>query len=232
MGEFQRALVTATDLRRSFGPKERQTPALISASFTLGPGQHLALVGPSGSGKSTLLALMAGLDRPDGGTIEWPGLSVRQGRPQEIAVAFQAPSLVPSLSIAENVALPLLIKGSQVALARKDALTALALFDVDGLAEKLPEEISGGQAQRAVLARAVASRPKLLLADEPTGQLDQMTAQHVIDALLAWSERADCTLVIATHDLNVASRFTMVWEIRRGELLNNKLVEQPTERPQ
>ena len=142
----------------------------------------------------------------------------RELRPGPVAVVFQGPSLLAPLSVAENVALPLLLAGEREPDARRARAEALALLDLADLTDKLPEEISGGQAQRAAIARALAGDPVLLLADEPTGQLDHATGAHVVDALLDAAGHSGAALVVATHDMAVADRFDERWEMHSGLL--------------
>ncbi len=181
---------------------------------------RIAITGPSGSGKSTLLHLLAGLDRPTSGTIAWPALGPSENlRPKQVAIAFQSPSLIPQLSVIENVELPLLLGGaSSPAEVNGRARAALDLFSLADLAGKLPEELSGGQAQRVALARAVVAEPRLLLADEPTGQLDHATAESVLAALLGWAATSQSAIVVATHDPAVASAFDRNWLMEHGRL--------------
>jgi putative ABC transport system ATP-binding protein/lipoprotein-releasing system ATP-binding protein len=182
-------------------------------------GQRIGLVGPSGSGKSTLLHLMAGLDDPTVGTVSWPAIGNRNElRPGRVAVIFQGPSLLPPLTVLENVSLPLVIGGVTDAEARHVAHDALRTLDLDELADKLPEEISGGQAQRVAVARALAGEPSLILADEPTGQLDRTNGAAVVDVLLAASTHAGSALVVSTHDPTVAARLPIRWEMHSGEI--------------
>jgi len=176
-------------------------------------------VGPSGSGKTTLLHLVAALDEPTSGSIEWPALGPsRDLRPGRVAVAFQAPSLLPPLTVAENVALPLLLLDVSEDQADERAAELLARFGLSEVAGKLPEEISGGQSQRAALARALAGRPRLLLADEPTGQQDSGTAQEVMTTVLDAAAQEGIALLVATHDDRVARRLDTRWTIRAGVL--------------
>jgi ABC-type lipoprotein export system ATPase subunit len=176
-------------------------------------------VGPSGSGKSTLLLLIAGLETPTSGALAWPALGdPRDLRPGPIAIAFQGPSLLPPLNVVENVALPLLLEGRPQAEAMDAANVALELFDLGDVAGKLPEEISGGQAQRAGLARAIAGEPRLILADEPTGQLDHETAGRAMLALLEAADASGAAMIVATHDPAVAGTMDARWRIDAGEL--------------
>ncbi len=196
--------------------------ALTSATCTIQAGDRIALVGRSGSGKSTLVHLLAGLDTPTSGTISWPALGACETlRPTKIGVVFQAQSLLPALTVLENVELPLLLGQMSAREARKAALYALDRVRLSGLAEKLPEEISGGQAQRVAVARAIAYRPQLILADEPTGQLDHPNAQHLFDVLLASLEGTDTALVVATHDMTIAQRMRTIWHMEHGMLGGN-----------
>jgi len=215
------ALVRCVNLARTFGRGRNAVVALHQATCSISAGQQIAMVGPSGSGKSTLLHLLAGLDAPTAGTIEWPALAGAPLRPGPVAVVFQAPSLLPPLDVTENVALPLLLAGEDQKGATAAARSALAVLGLDGIGAHLPDEISGGQAQRVAVARALAGRPRLLLADEPTGQLDRATAVAVVDALIEAAHRSGAALVVATHDLDVASRLAVRWRVTDGHLITD-----------
>jgi ABC-type lipoprotein export system ATPase subunit len=183
------------------------------------PGQQIALSGASGSGKTTLVNLLAGLDEPTTGTVAWPAIGDRRHlRPGPVGVVFQAPSLLPPLDVVENVALPLILAGVDRARARRHAIDALERLGLEHLGSKLPEELSGGQAQRVAVARVLAGRPVLILADEPTGQLDRDNATIVIDALEQTASSIGAALVVNTHDRLVAERFPTRWTMRDGEL--------------
>jgi ABC-type lipoprotein export system ATPase subunit len=211
-------LVEAVEVSRHFQLGGQPVEALRAASFRVVPGDRIALVGPSGSGKSTLLHLIADLDRPSRGRLTWPALGAAgRLRPSKIGMVFQSPTLLPMLNLLENVALPMLLDGRTKG-AREQALQALDAVGLGDLADKLPEELSGGQAQRVGLARALAGRPRLVLADEPTGQLDRVTAQHVFDVLLAALEGSDAALIVATHDPAIAGRLRAVWRMDHGLL--------------
>ncbi|MBQ8104020.1 MULTISPECIES: ATP-binding cassette domain-containing protein [unclassified Afipia] len=212
-------LVAAHDLSRSFASGDRSFRAISSVDFSIRAGQSIALVGRSGSGKSTLLNLMAGLvDADQPGSMSWPGFDEsRPLRPQQIAMVFQAPSLIPALSVIENVRLPLELAGSN-SVDFLDPMQVMHSLSISDLAEKLPDQLSGGQMQRVAIARALVTRPKLLLADEPTGQLDRATAHEVVAALLKAVAAIGATLVVATHDQAVAVEMEEQWTIERGRL--------------
>lgn len=213
-------VVEAVDLRREYGHGTAKVVALADITCRIHAGEQIALMGPSGSGKSTLVHLLAGIDTPTRGTVCWPALvDEPRLRPGPIGVVFQAPSLLPPLTVVENVALPLVLGGVGDAEATAAAHEALALLELDTLSDKLPEELSGGQAQRVAIARVLAGDPKLILADEPTGQLDHDTATHVIDVLIAAADASGAAVLINTHDPAVAARFAIHWSMHDGTLL-------------
>ena len=212
------AFVEGIDVARRFQQGDVMLDALQPASFTVHAGDRIAIVGPSGSGKSTLLQIIADLDTATSGQVRWPALGISGAlRPRHIGIVFQSASLIPTLSAAENVEVPLRLLGSQSE-PRQSAMKALDSVGLAAVADKLPDELSGGQAQRVGLARAIALRPRLVLADEPTGQLDQPTAQLAMDALLRSLEGTDAALVVATHDPAVAQRLQVVWRMDHGVL--------------
>ena len=185
-------------------------------------------MGPSGSGKSTLLQLIAGLDTPTAGSVTWPALGPRTSlRPGPVALVLQGPSLLPPLDVIENVALPLVLGGVDTEQANERARIALNRLDLTALANKLPEELSGGQAQRVAIARALAQQPRLLLADEPTGQLDHTTATGVIDVLLEAATQTGAALVISTHDPAVGERLPRCWTVDDGQLSLDRAPDAP-----
>ncbi|WP_238146629.1 ABC transporter ATP-binding protein [Ornithinimicrobium murale] len=188
------------------------TPALRSAHLAVAPGESLALMGPSGSGKSTLLHCLAGILAPEAGEV-WLGdvrvdeLSERHRsrlRLERMGVVFQHGDLVPELTLAENVALPAQLLGRRSA-ARTGAMEMLAALGVDAVAHRRAGEVSGGQAQRAAVARALAHRPDVVLADEPTGSLDTANGDAVMQALTAQVAELGSVLIVVTHDHRVAS---------------------------
>jgi putative ABC transport system ATP-binding protein len=212
-------LVRATGVSKTFGSGEGAVVAVHGVSCAVVPGAHIAITGPSGSGKSTLVHLLAGLEQPTTGTVEWPGIALTSGRPtHQVGLVFQGPSLLPPLNVVENVALPLVLQGVSETEATDRAHEALRALGVERLAGKLPEEVSGGQAQRVAVARVLAARPKLVMADEPTGQLDHVAAAHVVDVLLAATEQLGAALVIATHDPAVVRRLPTRWLLHDGTI--------------
>lgn len=212
-------LVETELVSRSFGPRQAHRWAVSEVTCAVLPGTLVALTGPSGSGKSTLLFLLAGLDTPTAGFVRWPGLGgPPAGRPGLVGLVFQGPSLVSALDVLENVALPLVLSGAAEDEAAERARAALALVELEGLASSLPDEISSGQAQRVAVARILASRPRLILADEPTGRLDRRTGDTVVSVLLDTAREIGAALVVATHDPAVAGRLTERWQMRDGHL--------------
>ena len=206
---------------RVFGRGATAVSAVRDVTCEIRAGDRIAITGPSGSGKSTLLHLIAGLDTPSAGSVTWPAIgTVSDLRPGPVGIVFQGPSLLPPLDVAENVALPLLLAGATAADARAAAHDALSRLDLSLLAAKLPEELSGGQAQRVAVARVVAGRPRLILADEPTGQLDHAAGATVLDALEESAAHLDAALVVTTHDAHVAARLASRWAMHDGALVD------------
>ena len=218
-------LVDCRDAALTFGRGATAVVAVHGANLRVRSADRLAIVGPSGSGKSSLLHLLAGLEQPTSGTVTWPALD----SPGDIGLVFQGDSLIPALDVVENTALPLVLAGVPDAEAQRSATEALALVDAADLAERLPEEISGGQAQRVVAARVLAQAPRLILADEPTGRLDHTTGGHVLDALLTAADQTGAALVVTTHDPAIAARLTTRLAMRGGRLLTAAEPQEPQE---
>jgi len=221
---MRETLVRAVSLGRAYGSGSNTVTAVHDATFTMDAGDTVAVVGPSGSGKSTLLHLIAGLDEPTSGSIGWPALGDRRAlRPGPVAMAFQGPSLLPPLTVEENVALPMILAGHAERDATAAARDLLAVFGVDSVADRLPEELSGGQSQRVGLARAFSGAPRLVLADEPTGQQDRETGGRLLDAIMTVAVSQGMTLIVATHDATVADRLAARWTMRDGSLRTAEL---------
>jgi putative ABC transport system ATP-binding protein len=203
---------------------------LDGVSLEVGPGEFVAVTGPSGSGKSTLLGLIAGLDRPTAGSIKVDGVelasldedALARLRLGKIGYVFQSFHLIPTLTAIENVAVPLDLAGVPDAAAR-----ASALLEEVGLKMRVghyPAELSGGEQQRVALARAVANDPGLLLADEPTGNLDSATGTQIIDLLVGLHRRHGTTLILVTHDPALAAHADRVVELRDGRVVGDRAV--------
>ena len=199
------------------GPVE--LAALEDVTCQIETNARVAVVGPSGSGKSTLLHLIAGLDSPSSGVVRWPALgSQMELRPDQISLVFQMPSLLPNLSVLENVELCWLLSKRSEREARPAALEILERLGLSSISNKLPAELSGGQMQRAAAARALVCQPRLILADEPTGQLDRSTATRLVEVLIESAADYGAALIVATHDLEVADRIETKWRMAHGKL--------------
>jgi putative ABC transport system ATP-binding protein len=201
---------------------------LDDVSFDIPPQQRAAIVGPSGSGKSTLLGLIAGLDKPSSGSIQLDGVEITtlresdmaRYRRQKIGYIFQSFHLIPTLTAWENVAVPLELTGERHAKSRAiDLLTAVGLKDRQS---HYPVQLSGGEQQRVAVARAFACRPPILLADEPTGNLDSTIGRQVIDLLLALNRDYGSTLVLVTHDAELASFTQRIITLRDGRVVSDQ----------
>lgn len=219
-------MLTANRVSLSYGA----TPALREVSLTLEPGRRVALMGPSGCGKSSLLHCLCGVVRPDAGTVTFDGtdltgLSERARsrlRLQRFGVVFQFGDLVPELTLVENVGLPLELLGRSRRDARVAAMTLLDELGVADVADQRTGGVSGGQAQRAAVARALVHEPAVLLADEPTGSLDTVTAEAVLDAITTLTARIGAALLVVTHDHLVASHLDEL------VTMNDGVIAQPT----
>jgi ABC-type lipoprotein export system ATPase subunit len=212
-------LVCLTNVSRHYDRERNRTAALTNVSCQIAANDRVAIVGPSGSGKSTLLHLIAGLDKPTEGVILWPALGlVTELRPDQICLVLQTPSLLPTLSVLENVELCWLLSQRNEMDAGSAALGILEKLDLSTIVDKLPAQLSGGQMQRVAAARALVCQPRLILADEPTGQLDSTTASNLIQVLLDSATNSGAALIVATHDRAVADRMQTQWRMEHGRL--------------
>jgi putative ABC transport system ATP-binding protein len=213
-------LIEARDVAKSFG----RTPALRGVSVTVSPGEILAVMGPSGSGKSTLLHCLAGIFVPDLGEVWFDGQRLdtlgeaerTRLRRTAFGFVFQFGQLVPELTAADNVALPLLLNRVRRRVAYKTAQTWLDRLGIGDKGANRTGELSGGEAQRVAVARALALAPKVIFADEPTGSLDSLTGVKVMDLLTGLAREADTTVVLVTHDAQVAASADRVVMVRDG----------------
>jgi len=208
----------------SLGRGAARVHILRDVALTIGKGEAVGIVGASGSGKSTLLMIMAGLERPDRGEVEIDGVklgelnedALARFRGQRIGIVFQSFHLIPTMTALENVAAPLELSGARDANAR-----ARAELKQVGLGDRLghyPAQLSGGEQQRVALARALAPRPSLMIADEPTGNLDETTGRAIIDLMFELPARLGATLALVTHDSALASRCDRVIRMRSGRI--------------
>ncbi|MER6192651.1 ABC transporter ATP-binding protein [Streptomyces cyaneofuscatus] len=203
------SLLAAHDLRKTYGT----TPALDGASFSVHPGEVVAVMGPSGSGKSTLLHCLAGIITPDSGTITYAGreLSAMSDaersalRRSDFGFVFQFGQLVPELTCVENVALPLRLDGVKRKAAERTAREWMERLEVEDVGAKRPGEVSGGQGQRVAVARALAASPKVIFADEPTGALDSLNGERVMELLTEAARSSNVAVVLVTHEARVAA---------------------------
>jgi putative ABC transport system ATP-binding protein len=216
------ALIEARDAVLSFG----RTPALQGASLEVAAGEILAIMGPSGSGKTTLLHCLAGILTPDQGEIRFEGnrldglgeVQRSKLRRDRFGFVFQFGQLVPELTAEENIALPLLLGNRRRAAALKEAGAWFERLDLEGLEKRRSGELSGGQAQRVALARGLVARPEVLFADEPTGSLDSLTGEHVMDLLVGAAREQGTTVILVTHEPRVAAYADREVIVRDGKV--------------
>jgi putative ABC transport system ATP-binding protein len=207
----------------SYGEGEGRTAPLVGTALAVPAGESVAIIGPSGSGKSTLLRILAGIQRPDEGEVTLDGVAVtstataRRHR-QRVSVVHQDYRLVPFLTAAENVRLALELTGHGRAAADAAAAKALKAVGLHGYEGRLPDTLSGGEQQRVAIARALAGQPAVMLADEPTGALDQENSEAIALLLSGLASRHGLAVVIATHDAGVARRMSRRMELRMGSL--------------
>jgi len=221
-------LVVVEDLHKTYVLGETRVPALRGLSMTLNHGEFVALIGASGSGKSTLLNLIGGLDEPDSGRVmidrvDLGAMNERSRsrlRNQKLGFIFQSFNLVPVLDVAENVTLPLLIHPTIPVRERADRVkSALEDVGLSGFAHHVPDRLSGGQRQRVAIARALVTEPALVLADEPTANLDSTTTGNILDLMAALNQRRHVTFLFSTHDERVVNRVTRVMHLKDGVLV-------------
>ncbi|MFS4494640.1 ABC transporter ATP-binding protein [Maribacter sp. 2308TA10-17] len=221
-------ILNVRNLGKSYTSGSKQLTVLDDISFDVEAGSTFSIVGPSGSGKTTLLGLCAGLDKADSGAVELCGTTLSTLtederallRNKNIGFIFQDFQLLPTLTALENVSVPLELQGNKNA-----AKIAQELLEKVGLGERTdhyPSQLSGGEQQRVALARAFSNKPSLLFADEPTGNLDEETGEKVIQLLFELNKEAGTTLVIVTHDLDLAKRTQRILRLRGGRILTNE----------
>ncbi|TBW26407.1 ABC transporter ATP-binding protein [Gramella sp. KN1008] len=223
-------ILNVQNLKKSYSSGSKKLTVLHDINFDIEEQETFAIVGPSGSGKTTLLGLCAGLDEADSGSIELCGTSLSDLnedqrallRNKEVGFVFQDFQLIPTLTALENVAVPLELRGDKRAVeVSRELLTKVGLGD---RFDHYPSQLSGGEQQRVALARAFSNRPSILFADEPTGNLDEETGKKVVDLLIELNKEAGTTLVIVTHDLELAQKTQRILRLKGGKVLENQKV--------
>ena len=221
---IETSVLRAEHLTKTYRSGERTLTVLRDVSFTVREGSRCAIVGPSGSGKTTLLGLCAGLDRPTSGSVALNGVALNdlnedelaQTRNQHVGFVFQTFQLIPTLTALENVVVPLELRGESGV--RRQATELLNQVGLGDRLDHYPAQLSGGEQQRVSLARAFINQPKILFADEPTGNLDGETAEKVSDLLFELNEAAGTTLVLVTHNLELAQRTQRIITLKAGSI--------------
>lgn len=217
-------------LTKIYGTGANQVKALDDVSFTVEKGQFVAIVGPSGSGKSTLMHLLGGVDRPTGGTVRLSGMDLASQpdetlavfRRRQIGLVYQFYNLIPLLTVKENLLLPLLLDGRRPAPGQQKGI--VEQLGIEGKLDAFPDQLSGGQQQRVSLGRALITRPALLLADEPTGNLDAANTAQVMELLRAIHKGTGQTILMITHDRELAQQAQRVLVIGDGRLQRDEVI--------
>lgn len=221
-------ILKVSQLSKSYTSGSKELTVLSDISFEVPKGATFSIVGPSGSGKTTLLGLCAGLDQAKGGDIDLCGVDLGRLdederallRNEKVGFIFQNFQLLPTLTALENVAVPLELQGNQAAI--NQAATLLKKVGLGDRMDHYPSQLSGGEQQRVALARAFSNKPSILFADEPTGNLDEETGEKVIQLLFELNKEAGTTLVIVTHDMDLAKRTQQILRLKGGKIVSNE----------
>lgn len=218
------------NLSKIYGEGENQVKALDNVSFTVPKGQFVAIIGPSGSGKSTLLHILGGVDRPTSGKVYLGGQDVYAQdedrlaifRRRQVGLIYQFYNLIPVLNVTENITLPVLMDGKKVD--KKYLSELLGLLALKGRENHLPNELSGGQQQRVSIGRALINNPAVMLADEPTGNLDSKNSHEIVELLKASNKKYGQTLIVITHDESIALQADRIITITDGRIESDRLI--------
>lgn len=218
------------NLSKIYGEGENQVKALDNVSFSVPKGQFVAIIGPSGSGKSTLLHILGGVDRPTSGKVYLDGQDVYAQNEDQLAIfrrrqvglIYQFYNLIPVLNVTENITLPVLMDGKKVDKAYLDEL--VGLLSLKGREKHLPNELSGGQQQRVSIGRALINNPAVMLADEPTGNLDSKNSHEILELLKLSHKKYGQTLIVITHDSNIALQADRIITINDGKIASDRLL--------
>lgn len=223
-------MIRVEHLSKVYGKGENEVIALKDISFSVKKGEFVAIIGPSGSGKSTLLHILGGVDRPTKGKVYFDGVDVYQQKEDQLAIfrrrqvglIYQFYNLIPILNVVENMTLPVLMDGREV---NQEFLTELvATLGLEGKEKKLPNELSGGQQQRTSIGRALMTSPLVVLADEPTGNLDSKNSQEIIQLLKTSNKKYNQTLIVITHDENIALQADRIIAIEDGGITRDEVI--------
>lgn len=223
-------MLKVENLCKTYGTKETKVEALKNVSFSVSKGEFIAIVGPSGSGKSTLLHILGGVERPTSGHVYVEGEdivfqnenSLALYRRRQVGLIYQFYNLIPILNVVENMTLPVLMDGREV---NQEFLTELvATLGLEGKEKKLPNELSGGQQQRTSIGRALMTSPLVVLADEPTGNLDSKNSQEIIQLLKTSNKKYNQTLIVITHDENIALQADRIIAIEDGGITRDEVI--------
>lgn len=224
-------MIEVTDLTKTFQSGDATVTAVRSVSFSVPKGKFVSIIGKSGSGKSTLLSLLGALDRPSKGSIEIAGHDIAKlgdsslvsYRRKQIGFVFQSYNLIPNLTALENVMLPMSFNGVRPSARRQRAIELLDQVGITGdKQQRKPGRLSGGEQQRVAIARALANKPALILADEPTGNLDTETGKKIFDLLHKLSREQKTTIIVVTHDLSIAGKTDESFRLQDGKLVRAK----------
>ena len=218
------------NLSKIYGEGENQVKALDNVSFSVPKGQFVAIIGPSGSGKSTLLHILGGVDRPTSGKVYLDGQDVYAQNEDQLAIfrrrqvglIYQFYNLIPVLNVTENITLPVLMDGKKVD--KKYLQELIGLLSLDGREKHLPNELSGGQQQRVSIGRALINNPAVMLADEPTGNLDSKNSHEIVELLKMSNKKFGQTLIVITHDESIALQADRIITINDGKIASDKLL--------
>ena len=223
-------MIQVEHLSKVYGKGENEVVELNDVSFSVKKGEFVAIIGPSGSGKSTLLHILGGVDRPTKGKVYFDGVDVYQQKEDQLAIfrrrqvglIYQFYNLIPILNVLENMTLPVLMDGREV---NQEFLSELvATLGLEGKEKKLPNELSGGQQQRTSIGRALMTSPLVVLADEPTGNLDSKNSQEIIQLLKASNKKYNQTLIVITHDENIALQADRIIAIEDGGITRDEVI--------
>lgn len=223
-------ILRVENLTKIYGKGENEVRALDDVSFSVNKGEFIAVIGPSGSGKSTLLHILGGVDRPTSGRVLMDGRDVYAQNEEQLAIfrrrqvglIYQFYNLIPVLNVTENITLPVLMDGQRVNSDRlKELITTLKL---DGRENHLPNQLSGGQQQRVSIGRALMNAPAVVLADEPTGNLDSKNSKEIVDLLKVSNEKYGQTLIVITHDESIALQADRIISIDDGKITRDEVI--------